>query len=478
MSTFSEILNNLKKEKNIKVQPLARYCEVERSTIYKFLNGKRLPGIIDIVKKISQFMQLTPSESELLVNAWKESQMGEQYHSRKSVEDFICHFPSRPDKPLPPTAPLPSSSQMSDNIFVVLSSQQYIDSYVHQMILSEAGKQNGKIGMFLQPDYPFPFRLLASLNPTGNLVIEHILSLNNNPQKQLCNLQYLKEIFPIYTNGLNYETWYFYNNTQHNFCSPSIMPYLILTSDSAVMCTADYQTGLYYRDQETVRTLWKIFEKNRSQCQPLFKPIPISPENYLSVFHNIDDAKDSPDKKIIGLQPEACMTPFITGKLLEDVFNHDLPQADIMLSMIEKIFLTNKRRVKSGRFLIYFTEAGMKHFAETGLIEEFPDAFYHAFTPKQRLPLLEEIKACCQKDYYRILKGPLQYLPANLHLCARDSDCELTYHTSNGKTIFLIVCESQFFQMFKDYLEQMDKESYYSPEEASTLIQNIINTLL
>ena len=168
----------------------------------------------------------------------------------------------------------------------------------------------------------------------------------------------------------------------------------------------------------------------------------------------------------------------MTCILLEDVFNHDLPQADIMLSMIEKIYLTNKRRVKSGRFLIYFTEAGMKHFAETGLIEEFPDAFYHAFTPKQRLPLLEEIKACCQKDYYRILKGPLQYLPANLHLCVRDSDCELTYHTSNGKTIFLIVCESQFFQMFKDYLEQMDKESYYSPEEASTLIQNIINTLL
>lgn len=103
------------------------------------------------------------------------------------------------------------------------------------------------------------------------------------------------------------------------------MPYLILTSDSSVMCTADYQTGLYYRDQETVRTLWKIFEKNRSQCQPLFKPIPISPENYLSVFQHIDDAKDDPDKKIIGLQPEACMTPFITGKLLEDVFNHDLP---------------------------------------------------------------------------------------------------------------------------------------------------------
>lgn len=44
-----------------------------------------------------------------------------------------------------------------------------------------------------------------------------------------------------------------------------------------------------------------------------------------------------------------------------------------MIPMIEKIFLKNRERVEHGNFLIYFTEAGIKHFAETGLIEEFPD---------------------------------------------------------------------------------------------------------
>lgn len=198
---------------------------------------------------------------------------------------------------------------------------------------------------------------------------------------------------------------------------------------------------------------------------------------YLSVFHTIDDAKEDSDKKIIAIQPEVCLTPFITGKLLRDAFNHDLPQSKVMIPMIEKIFLKNRERVEHGNFLIYFTEAGIKHFAETGLIEEFPDTFYHPFTPEQRLTLLKEIKFCCQHDYYRILKGSLQYLPANLHLCVRDTDCELTYNTSNGKTIFLIICESQFFQIFKDYLEQLEKANYYSPEEACTLIQNIIHIL-
>ena len=418
MSVFSDVLNSFKEEKNIKVQPLARYCGVERSTIYKFINDKRLPGDIAVVKKIAQFMQLTPSETHTLLNAWKVSHIGSApYYSRKSVEDFICQFPDKPTEPLPPMSSVPLIDFNSYNDFTVLSSQQYIDNCVHQIILREASKVSGKIGLFLQPDYHFLFRLLACLNPSGTLCIDHIFSLTShmtfNAQNQLYNLEYLKEIFPIYTNGLDYNTFYFYNNSKSSPYSPAIMPYLILTSDAAVMCTIDYQNGLCYQDKKTINMLWKIFEKNKSQCQPLFKPVLVSPENYLSVFHTIDDAKEDSDKKIIAIQPEACLTPFITGKLLRDAFNHDLPQSKVMIPMIEKIFLKNRERVEHGNFLIYFTEAGIKHFAETGLIEEFPDTFYHPFTPEQRLTLLKEIKFCCQHDYYRILKDSLQYLPAN-----------------------------------------------------------------
>lgn len=483
MSAFSDVLNRFKEEKNIKIQPLARYCEIERSTIYKFINGKRLPGNISVVKKIAQFMQLTPSETHTLTNAWKVSHIGsEAYFSQKSVEDFICQFPDKPTDPMPALDSSISLPEIpSDNTFVVLSSQQYVNNCVRQMILNETGKTSGKIGLFLQPDYSFLFQLLASLNPSGTLQIDHIFSLPGhiafNSHHQLYNLEYLKEIFPIYANGLDYNTLYFYNSTKASVYSPSIMPCLILTSDAAVMCTADHQNGLYYQDKKTLQMLWRIFEKNKEQCQPLFKPILISPENYLSVFHSIDDAKDDSNKKIIGIQPEACLTPFITGALLRDAFNQELPQANIMIPMIEEIFLKNRERVKNGNFLIYFTEAGIKHFAKTGLIEEFPDSFYHPLTPEQRLILLEEIKSCCQHDYYRLLKGPLQYLPANLHLCVRDTDCELTYNTSNGKNIFLIICESQFFQIFKDYLEQMEETNYYPPEDACALIQNVINTL-
>lgn len=43
MSVFSDLLKNYIHEKKIKVMALAQYCDLERSTVYKFINGKREP---------------------------------------------------------------------------------------------------------------------------------------------------------------------------------------------------------------------------------------------------------------------------------------------------------------------------------------------------------------------------------------------------------------------------------------------------
>ena len=105
MSIFSDTLKYYIDETNIRVLPLARYCEMERSTVYKFITGKRLPHSLEVVEKIAQFMRLSPVETDKLKNAWKITSIGPDiYYSRKSVEDFICHFPCKPFSPV--TSPI------------------------------------------------------------------------------------------------------------------------------------------------------------------------------------------------------------------------------------------------------------------------------------------------------------------------------------------------------------------------------------
>ena len=65
MSVFSDTLTRYIEHKNIKVFSLAKYCNLDRSTMYKILNGKRNPPSSEVFEKMTQFMHLT------LERVWK-----------------------------------------------------------------------------------------------------------------------------------------------------------------------------------------------------------------------------------------------------------------------------------------------------------------------------------------------------------------------------------------------------------------------
>ena len=96
MSAFSDMLKNYVHEKDVKVGALAHYCNLERSTVYKFINGKREPMSAELVEQIAYFIKLTPLETHQLREAWKMARMGEDaYYIRKSIHHFLCEFQKR-----------------------------------------------------------------------------------------------------------------------------------------------------------------------------------------------------------------------------------------------------------------------------------------------------------------------------------------------------------------------------------------------
>ena len=186
MSVFSDMLRNYIHEKDVKVGALAHYCNLERSTVYKFINGKREPMSAELVEQIAYFIKLTPLETHQLREAWKMTRMGEDaYYIRKSIDHFLCDFPNKSTPPsydfTPSHVNLTKQLSFTQNC-LLLNSRQAIDSSVHQILLSEAAKPNGQIALFLQPDYPFLLHLLSTIQPAGSLQIDHIFSLNRTAQ--------------------------------------------------------------------------------------------------------------------------------------------------------------------------------------------------------------------------------------------------------------------------------------------------------
>lgn len=412
MSVFSDTLTRYIEHKNIKVFSLAKYCNLDRSTMYKILNGKRNPPSSEVFEKMTQFMHLTPIEYNFLKETLEITQVGpDTYYTRKSVENFICQFPDQPATDITGSSfsPDPVSEQCQTDC-ISLVSQQHIDYYVHQMILSESVHADGKIAMFIQPDY---------------------------------------------------------NN---------LFPCMILTSDAAILCSSDYQNGIFIKSPDVVQLLWNQFISYKEQCSLFFRPAPLTPENHKAVIDSMFDTfYDQND--LIGIQPEPCLTPFFTGNLLHEIFNYDLPQADAILAAAEQAFQMNMVKIQNEQFLIYSTREGLLQFAKTGLTDEIPEIFYHPLTVEQRIEILNGVRQCCETGVYRFLQKPLNHLPHNLHFCIRGTMGSMVFRNNTGQIIVLNIEETCLVSIFRDYLEHMNPASYCSTEKATELVDQIINDL-
>ena len=175
---------------------------------------------------------------------------------------------------------------------------------------------------------------------------------------------------------------------------------MILTSDAAILCSSDYQNGIFIKSPDVVQLLWNQFISYKEQCSLFFRPAPLTPENHKAVIDSMFDTfYDQND--LIGIQPEPCLTPFFTGNLLHEIFNYDLPQADAILAAAEQAFQMNMVKIQNEQFLIYSTREGLLQFAKTGLTDEIPEIFYHPLTVEQRIEILNGVRQCCETGVYR-----------------------------------------------------------------------------
>lgn len=484
MSVFSDLLKHYVHEKNVKVMSLAHYCNLERSTVYKFINGKREPMSSELVEQIAYFIHLTPLETYQLKEAWKMARMGENsYYIRKSIEHFLSDFPN---KSTPATYGVTPPLENSANFCspaqncLLLNSRQAMDSSVHHILLSEASKSNGRIALFLQPDYPFLLHLLSTIQSKSSLQIDHVFSLNRTAQfteaHELYELYYLRNLFPIYMNKLDYRIHCFYTNEISHLRNLSALPYMILTSEYAITCSSDYQMGILYQDPDILQALWNLFHSYQDLCQPVFQTFPIIADDLPSLFQFVANTRASADLTIC-IQPEACILPFLRRDLLDEIFNYNIPGSDSVITMADALFLDNMQRIKDKKFIIYFTEYGMTRFLKNGLFEEIPSSFYHPLTVKQRIRILHEIAQCCMDGAYRILKKPLNHLSENLRMALCGNTCSLTYQTNSGEHMCFAITEPFILQIFQDFLTDMDPDVYYSPEEAVGIINHMIKQL-
>lgn len=475
MSQFSTLLAEYISQKNIQVYPLTQYCSLDRSTMYKYINGKRLPPRRELVEKIADYMRLSPSEHQKLLTAWKIEDIGaDAYYNRQNVRDFILNFPDI--SKIDPVIPSPEQSVSDQDIFPeceALNSQTAVNSIICRIILKEAQKKKGRLALLLQPDNDYLFHFLTSLGePECRLRIEHILCLNNTPQlnrgSQSANLRYIRKVLPLYIRALDYSIYYYYDSVESHFSSFNGLSCLILTEDAAVACTSDYQSGILYTQPDSVRLLWNIFREYREKCSLLFHPV-CSIVEELEMVQSMQMGSDS----VYVLQPEPCLSPFLTPDLVEKYLYPDLPDRKALISILSDFLADRNKTVLQKNFHIMLTLEGVREFLKTGRVYEIPQGICPPFEPEDRKLLVSRILSDAPGNY-RIVRDSLQILPNNLHLLVCSSGGYLLFTNRLDQTVYLVFEEPGLLSAFRDYLSSLDPEFLYTAEQSSALLRKLL----
>ena len=185
MSEFSELLSQHIHNKNIKTYPLAQYCGLDRSNMYKIIKGQRKPTSIEMVANMCRFMQLSPNETKEMQEAYMITLIGpENYYRRKNTKLFFEEF-RLPSLPFPTATYKAEIIPEKDNIFL-LNTQTEINNALLRILSLEFSREKGHIRMLIQPDYSFLVDLLVTNVPCKgvfnfNLYVSSVIVVEGAP---------------------------------------------------------------------------------------------------------------------------------------------------------------------------------------------------------------------------------------------------------------------------------------------------------
>lgn len=477
MSVFSDLLNHYIKEKEIKIYSLAAACQMDRSMLYRIISGKRNPPSQEIFYKLAEYLQLAPSEFEKLQDAYDLTRLGASvYYRRKSVEDFLTGFPSHitaeniqflfheatfsPELPSDETACIPVFSRTE------------MDYYVHSLLLLEAAREKGSVQILIQPDCPFLFSTLSSLRLTGTLTVEHLICFSKTgqltSQRQLYNLSCLETMLPLFFTNMDYRPYYFYDDVTAHYQNFNGFPCMLLTSEYALVCTADYQKGFLYKGASHLRLLQELYLSYQQLCKPLFQVI-----NYLPMDGSLQQMYRTCPSYV--LQPEACITPLIDDKLLEKAVYPQLPDREAFLRQSSVLLADNRSLLSGEKIAIYFTISGLRQFMNSGRVHEIPKELYRPLNMTERKQLISEMIPYCEKGIYRLLKYPLNQLTENLHLVVNRTMGYLLFQDIHSQLLCLMFNEPSLLEAFLDYMESLENGYLYSCEDTARMVKELID---
>lgn len=475
MSIFSDLLGKHIAAKAIKSNEMAQFCGIERSFMYKIIKGTRHVANMDTVLLMAEYLRLTPSERNDFIESYKISVDGlENYYRRKSILELFENFKKYSEIYSTPT-PAPLSCFPDTPGVSTITGQNEINHQLFYILFLESRTNDPQIRLLIQPDSDFLMNLLPTLGyENKNLSISHIICFNSSDQltinKKNYNLTCLKKILPVYCCACKYNVYYYYGELVHSSNELLLFPYLVLTSRHAFLLSRDMRSGILFQTEESLRFFHQIYDQYLEHTSSFGVTMNDLPTQ-LTYFHNL--RADSDQNYCLQMLP--CLTYCIPDCFFEKYIYPELPNRDYLISMLRNYVHDLRKRFTGHRMLFIFSEEGLRRFLDTGRIPEYPPEVYRPFEPADRITLIRQFLQICPAGGIRMLKCSIGDLDNELFMYVNHRNGYLMFPSSNPeRLICLDITEPGLLHGFCDFCEHLDKDLFYTEEEAVEIISSLI----
>ena len=178
MSYFSDLLTSFSRQAGINSPQIARYCGLDRVTVYRFMKGKTLPKDKQTVYRMAEILQLTDDEREALMESYECMRLGfRTYRERIYIRSFMLSFSGK--TPAIPTIQYDVEDvKDSLNDVQLISGKASILKRIQREILRECENNQHGIELIMRPGItPVMDMLLSAGKKNKALRVKHLIPI-------------------------------------------------------------------------------------------------------------------------------------------------------------------------------------------------------------------------------------------------------------------------------------------------------------
>lgn len=471
MSEFSELLDWHIGQAGFSESQLAASSGFSRSYIAKLKNGQRVSPDEDKMKKLFACLHLSQTEYTKLWNRYLEERQGkERYALIRSVLDFVSSFRqvSRLSAKVRMDCVLPDVA--------MVEGKEDVGWFLKLLMEQEALKPEGYLKILAQPECGNLMEVLKGvfkINPEFR--VDHLVCLNNNTKKganRYYNIELLQKIIPavLCRRASNYTVYYHYDRVEAHLNQFNIMPYLILTKDSAIQMDYEFEHAVVCREPEKVEYLSQVFQEMQKNCLRLYE---LCMDESSLMQYWLKPRKIS--GKVYAVADMPCMTIL---DMTEFVYKYVNSHRDELIIAMRLMHEWKKSILdQSGKLISFFTETGIRRFIESGRVGEIPATLYQPLERTDCCRVIQKILDATEQGYYepRLIREDQYQWPKEIGISLYNyEEMALYYDLDTGQNVICME-EKTSAGLFYDFMETFRESAYvYSVEETVEYLKRLV----